>query len=115
MTYPQFVTSRCKPGGEILDTLTPMRVHVLHVISKLGSESGELMDAVGKWCSYNKEPDKANIIEELGDIEFYLEAFRGYMGITREETIQANMDKLTKRYPVAYSDKDAQERKDKKV
>ena len=63
---------------------------------------------------YNKELDIANVIEELGDLEFYMEGLRQCLRISREETLRENMVKLGKRYREAvYSDKAANERADK--
>ena len=54
------------------------------------------------------------MIEELGDLEFYMEGLRQGLGITRQETIDANVERLSKRYEgLRYSDKSAQLRADK--
>lgn len=45
---------------------------------------------------YRKELDVENIIEELGDLEFYLEGLRSHLGITRQQVLEANRDKLAK-------------------
>jgi hypothetical protein len=104
-----------KPGADILDSLTPLRCHLIHMSSKLCSEAGELMDAIGKWVYYNKTLDRENVIEELGDIEFYLEGLRQALYIDRVQTLTANHKKLSTRYPdLVYSDKSAIERADKK-
>lgn len=86
----------------------------------MGPEGGELFDAVKKWCVYNdaRGLDINNIIEELGDIEFYLEGIRQSLNITREATLHANVDKLRERYEkkygvLKYSDDQAAERADK--
>ena len=42
-----------------------------------------------------------------------MENLRASLDISREETLQANIDKLRKRYETGYSDKAAQERVDK--
>lgn len=67
------------------------------------SEGGELFDAVKRWVFFDKPLDLENVKEEMGDIEFYLEGLRQNLGITREETLDANMNKLMKgdrpRYP----------------
>ena len=77
-------------------------------------EAGELLDAVKKAVIYRKNLDRTNVIEELGDIEFYLEGFRQSVGISRDETIKENMDKLSKRYAkIQYTDEAAQTRADK--
>lgn len=112
--HANMVLALAKPGQAILDTLSPNTMHLVHCTSKLCSEAGELMGCVGKLAYYNKPLDRANAVEELGDIEFYLQGIRQGLGITREETLKANMDKLAERYAgFKYSDQAAQERKDK--
>jgi NTP pyrophosphatase (non-canonical NTP hydrolase) len=102
-----------KPGMDILETLTPTKVDLLHMMVGVQGEAGELLDAVKKHVVYNKALDVENVIEELGDIEFYLQGVRANLGITREETLEHNLVKLRKRYAAGYSDKAAQERADK--
>ena len=75
----------------------------------------DLPDAVKKAVIYQKPLDMKNVVEELGDLEFYMEGLRQGLGITREETLEANIKKLKVRYDgLKYSDKSAQERADKK-
>lgn len=111
--HADMVDELVKPGSQILASMTGPKMHLLHMASKLNSEAGELMDAIGKHCYYNKELDVTNVIEELGDIEFYMEGVRSEVGISRSDVLQGNMDKLRKRYSQGYSDKAAQERADK--
>jgi NTP pyrophosphatase (non-canonical NTP hydrolase) len=84
------------------------------MILGIAGEAGELVDAVKKHVIYDKDLDLDNVIEELGDLEFYLEGFRDALGLDRSHIISYNMEKLTERYPISYSNKDAIERKDKK-
>lgn len=115
LTHEEMVRGLKKDGGIILDTLTPDRCDLLHMAIGVCGESGELMDAVKKHTIYNKDIDRANVIEELGDLEFYMEGIRQNLGITREETIAHNIDKLGKRYKGhKYSDAQAHDRADKK-
>lgn len=86
---------------------------LMHAAIGIAGEGGELLDAVKKVWVYNKPIDRYNIIEELGDLEFYMEAIRAQLGITREETILANIEKLKERYPQGYTDFHAQARLDK--
>lgn len=114
ITHPELVTALAKPGADIVATLTPEDAHALHMAVGISGESGELLDAIKKAAIYRKPIDRANVIEELGDLEFYMEGLRQGLGITREETIEANIAKLSKRYSSgSYSDKHAQERADK--
>lgn len=114
LEHQMMVATLFKPGKEILDTLTPLRCEVLHAAVGVSGESGELLDAVKKWIFYNKTVDRENVVEELGDLEFYMEAIRSKMGISREETLKYNMEKLAERYKkYQYSDQAAIERADK--
>jgi NTP pyrophosphatase (non-canonical NTP hydrolase) len=116
ITHPELVAALCKPGEQILSSLTSEDAHVWHMSSCLCGESGELFDAIKKHVIYRKPYDRENIIEELGDIEFYLEGLRKVLNITRQMTLDANIAKLSKRYEeLKYSDAQAQGRADKRV
>lgn len=112
--YRSMVIALAKPGADIAASITAEGAHLLHMAVGVSGESGELLDAVKKAVVYLKPIDRANVVEELGDLEFYMEGLRLGMGITREETLQHNMDKLAKRYAgLEYTDAAAQTRADK--
>ncbi len=114
VSYSDFVASRVKNPEDIIETLDTEKVDLIHASFGLAGEVGELVDAVKKHFAYNKPLDIVNIREELGDIEFYLEHFRSVLDIDRDEIIQENIDKLTKRYASGYTDQQASDRNDKK-
>ena len=111
--HANLVAELVKNPEEIVDSLTPSKVNLIHAILGISGEAGELLDAIKKYTIYNKELDIDNVIEELGDLEFYMEQIRQELNITRDDTLLAVFDKLRKRYPSGYSDKHAQERLDK--
>ena len=112
--HNEMVAALAKDGGDIIKELTPETAHNLHMAVGISGEAGELLDAVKKQAIYGKEIDRENVIEELGDLEFYMEGLRQQMGITRQETIDANIAKLGKRYEgFQYSNEAAQKRADK--
>lgn len=113
LKYTDFVKSRTKSPSEITASFSASKASLVHSILGISGEAGELLDSVKKAVIYNKELDIDNIVEELGDIEFYLEMLRQELDLTREFIVIKNMSKLAKRYPTNYSDKDAVERKDK--
>jgi NTP pyrophosphatase (non-canonical NTP hydrolase) len=81
----------------------------------LAGEVGELLDALKKFAIYGKPLDQANVIEELGDIEFYLAGVRDELRIDRQTCLAANVAKLSKRYPTgSYTNSQAIERADKR-
>lgn len=105
--YPVFVSRLIKDMGTEKDNL-------MHPAIGIAGEAGELLDAIKKHWAYNKPLDIENVIEELGDLEFYIEALRQEIGIDRDEILTANIRKLSARYHKGtYSDEQAQARADK--
>lgn len=114
MDYREMVKALAKPGDEIAKSMTGEEAHLLHMAVGICGEAGELLDAVKKHVIYKKPLDLANVIEELGDLEFYLEGLRSALEINRLEVFKVNMEKLSKRYASGkYSDTQAQTRADK--
>jgi len=116
--YKDMVAALVKPGLDILLSLTPEKCNLWHMATGVSGEAGELLDAIKKHVAYGKELDRTNVIEELGDLEFYIEGIRQELDISREETLTANMEKLLlsdkARYKLGkYTDQQAQDRADK--
>lgn len=114
-SYEQMVDDLSKPGQAILDGMNAKAAHTLHMAVGIAGEAGELLDAIKKHVIYGKDLDLTNAIEELGDLEFYMEGLRAVLNIGRDETLMANKVKLLgKRYASgAYSDSQAIVRADK--
>lgn len=108
VTYEQFVTNLVKERGD-------RSMNLEHMVIGVCGEAGELADGIKKNSIYGKPLDRANIVEELGDLEFYMAGLRQMLGISRYETIAGNVNKLQARYKGGYSDAAAIERADKKV
>lgn len=112
--FAAMVAALAKPGEDIQRELTPMDCHLIHMAVGIAGEAGEIIDAVKKPAIYRKPYDREHIIEELGDLEFYMEGLRQGLGITRKEVIDYNITKLGKRYESgSYTNKQAVERADK--
>jgi len=111
--HAQLVRDLKKPAHDIFKDISPRSLDLIHMIMGISGEAGELLDAVKKATIYNKPLDIANIREELGDLEFYMEGLRQILGLTREEVLGENIAKLRVRYGQKYSDKAAQDRVDK--
>jgi NTP pyrophosphatase (non-canonical NTP hydrolase) len=112
--FEEMVAGLVKPGKAIIESLTPEKADSLHMAVGVAGEAGELLDAIKKYVIYNKTLDRDNVVEELGDLEFYMEGLRQALDISREETIKANITKLGVRYSSgSYSDKQAHDRADK--
>lgn len=112
--HADMVKALAKPGETMLNEMTPEQMHLLHMAVGVAGEAGELLDCIKKVAVYQKNVDLENLIEELGDLEFYMQGIRATYGITRERTLQHNLDKLAKRYAdKKYSNQQAQNRADK--
>lgn len=99
--------------GQLLKKQIAPLMH-LHCALGVCGEAGELADAIKKEHIYNKPTDLANIIEELGDLRFYMQAVMNLYGIDEREVLQGNANKLGKRYSgLVYTDEAAQLRADK--
>jgi NTP pyrophosphatase (non-canonical NTP hydrolase) len=77
----------------------------------LAGESGEALDLIKKHLFHDHDLDKNKIINELGDIAFYLEIASYLLGTTVEEIEQQNIEKLNKRYPNGFNKEDSINRK----
>lgn len=105
--YDHFVRRLLKADTETMEAL--------HLGLGITGEAGELADAIKKEYVYKKPRDLGNLIEELGDIEWYLQAIYTHYNLTRQEIIQLNAEKLERRYAgLVYSDQAAATRADKK-
>lgn len=105
--YDQFVQNLFKPASH--------NDMLMHAALGVCGESGELADAIKKQVVYNKPVDRDNIIEELGDLQFYIQEIMLLYNITPTEVFQGNANKLSKRYVhLKYSDAEALARADKK-
>jgi NTP pyrophosphatase (non-canonical NTP hydrolase) len=103
-----------KSGEDILKELSPQQADAVHMVMGIIGEAGELLDAIKKNAFYQKPLDTENVLEELGDIEFFLEGLRQNLGIDRQICIEGNIAKLSKRYSKgSFSNEQAQTRADK--
>jgi NTP pyrophosphatase (non-canonical NTP hydrolase) len=107
--YFEFVRSRLKK-------LETTNENLLHCAVGCATEAGELLSTAKKVSFYGKPLEPAvleNIIEELGDILFYVVGACSTVGVSLARVAAENQKKLEKRYPTGYSDSDALARADK--
>lgn len=112
--HEEMVASLVKSGGDIVNEMTSFDAHLMHMVVGICGEAGELLDAIKKKVIYGSELDLINVIEELGDMEFYMQGLRSSLKVTREDCLRSNMDKLFVRYKgFEYSNEAALNRLDK--
>lgn len=114
ITHPEMVRALRKDGAKILASLTGEDADLIHMAMGIAGEAGELLDAVKKATMYHQPIDMENVIEELGDLEFFMEGLRQILRIDRGQTLATNMAKLALRYQnYRYTDEQAKQRADK--
>lgn len=112
--YTEFVSKVAKDFGEAGISVRSEHADILHATLGIAGEAGEIVDAVKKTIIYNKPLDRDNLIEETGDVLWYVALMCIGLGVSMEEIMQNNYQKLIKRYPNAnYSDANAIARMDK--
>ena len=79
-------------------------IRLLHAGMGLASEAGEFTDALKKYLFYGKPLDKANLVEELGDLRWFMEQAADALGVSMYEIEQANIRKLSVRYPEQFTE-----------
>ena len=73
-------------------------IRMLHSILGIANESGELMEVIKKEIFYDKPPDRLHLIEEYGDLLWYIALGLDVLGASFEEVMRANIAKLRARY-----------------
>ena len=72
---------------------------ILHAVMGLADEAGELIGPMKKHIFYGKPLDTYNMIEEAGDLAWFLNLLIVSLGTTWDKVLDANIAKLEKRYP----------------
>jgi NTP pyrophosphatase (non-canonical NTP hydrolase) len=93
--------------------LARMNTHVmrmLHAAMGISTEAGELHDQFKRHIYYGTDLDVANIVEELGDLLFYMTMLTDELHITMDDVRDANSKKLYLRYAGKFSEGKATER-----
>jgi len=113
-SFQQMAQDLSKSGAEIAAKLTESEADLWHMATGVSGEAGELLDAIKKHVVYKRELDRENVVEELGDLRFYMAGLMNRLGITEDEILLHNNAKLSKRYAAgSYSNAAAIARADK--
>lgn len=107
MTPSQYLTEALRTEPKNLRAFTN---RLLHAGIGMSTEAGEFLDAIKKSAFYGKEIDKTNLIEEAGDILWYMAIFCAACEVSFEDLMYVNIQKLKKRYPGKWSKEKALKR-----
>ena len=76
---------------------------LMNSVMGLCGESGEVIDVVKKHISHGHPLNREKLIDELGDVAWYLAECATVLDVTLEEVLERNIEKLKKRYPEGFS------------
>lgn len=77
----------------------PSEAKVENGVLGLCGESGECADILKKYLYQGHEFDRDKMVEELGDVLWYVVETSAGLGVTLEEVARRNIGKLKRRYP----------------
>ena len=87
-----------KDFDAICERIDNRMIRIIHAVMGLATESGELIDQVKKHIFYGKPLDEVNLVEECGDLLWYMAIMLDCLGLSFEKTMDINNKKLTLRY-----------------
>ena len=76
---------------------------MLNACLGLSGEVGEVNDLIKKHVFQGHPLNKEDLINELGDIAWYLAEAETALGVDLEDILTANIDKLKKRFPEGFT------------
>ena len=88
-----------------MTTLNPelsKRDVLINSVMGLCGEAGEAIDIVKKWMAHGHELDRDHLAKELGDIAWYLAEAATALELSLNDILEANIEKLKKRYPQGF-------------
>jgi NTP pyrophosphatase (non-canonical NTP hydrolase) len=107
-------TESCNMMGIKIRLSNKRAIRLLHASMGICTEAGELQDQLKKHIFYDKELDTVNLAEELGDLFFYSAVMLDELGLSFEEVMKNNIEKLRARYGEKFSKNKALKRDLKK-
>lgn len=80
----------------------------------LCGETGEIADVYKKYLYQGHELDREHMAEELGDVCWYVAELATGLGVTLEEVMGSNIEKLRERYPEGFDAERSMHREESK-
>ncbi len=100
-----------KKAMEFLNPQLNEKDILINGVMGLCGEAGEVIDIVKKHLAQGHELNKDKIIEELGDVLWYVAEVAYVLNVKLEDVFTLNIEKLSKRYKNGFSVSDSINRK----
>ena len=98
MTLNEYQELAQRTSNKALD----QRGHLFNGVLGLSGEAGECADLVKKHYFQDGRPMIDRLVDELGDVLWYVAETAAAMNVTLEEVAQRNVEKLKRRYPEGF-------------
>lgn len=72
---------------------------LLNGVMGLNGEAGECIDIMKKYLFQGHELDEEKLMDELSDVLWYAAVTASGLGVSLDEVMEHNVEKLKKRYP----------------
>ena len=94
--YQRAALKTLKEWGKLREDLN----NIVYLALAINGEAGEVAEVVKKAWRDGKEVDKDWLVEELGDVLWYVAVLAHELGVSLSEVMEKNIKKLRKRYGV---------------
>ena len=101
---------RTEPKKYLFGNTGDVTPRIEHAILGISTEAGELTDTLKQAKIYGKALDNVNLIEEIGDVMWYMAILCDALDVSFETVWDKNIRKLRARFPEKYTDNKALER-----
>ncbi|ASN68268.1 hypothetical protein 10S11_6 [uncultured Caudovirales phage] len=98
MNFREYQDKALKTKGTYTNNINQL----INGVMGLNGEAGEVIDVVKKHLYQGHKLDINKIINELGDVLWYINLIADAINIDLEHVAKYNIDKLEKRYPKGY-------------
>lgn len=95
MNFKEYQEKAMRTAGSYRDDVDML----LNGVMGLNGEAGEVIDIVKKYLYQGHELNKNKIIDELGDVLWYINLIANSINMSLEHIAKYNISKLEKRYP----------------
>lgn len=75
----------------------PEKHAIIYPALGLSGESGEIAEKVKKWLRGDRLLQKEELVKEIGDVLWYCASLADDLGVTFEEVVRENIEKLSSR------------------
>lgn len=102
LTSEEFIQGvlRTESQQNHIDNIAP---RLIHAVTGISTEAGEMLDSLKKAMFYGKPVDVVNMLEELGDLQYYIGLACAVYGWSFEDLWESNQKKLKTRYPEKFA------------